>query len=172
MNKMILFYRATMMTNELFRKELGALLVWIATLLYLRGFPAMKLPPTPSECVELIVELLLECQNCSRSNDISKTTKSVTSAPQSKKIRPEISISKPRKPPNKLHARLIVTLRELVQGAWSFSRERTHYSKERTRKKSRHKFETRIPFSEGASRLSFVFRTRLIVVCLITMLGC
>ena len=69
MNKMILFYCATMMTNELFRKELGALLVWIATLLYLRGFPEMKLPPTLNECVELIVELLLECRNFSRSND-------------------------------------------------------------------------------------------------------
>ena len=89
-----------MMMNELFRKEIGALLVWIATLLYLCGFPEMKLPPAPCKCVELIVELLLECRNCSRSNDGSKTTKSDKSAPQNPESRPEIPIPKPQDPPD------------------------------------------------------------------------
>ena len=101
MNKMILFYCATMMTNELFRKELGALLVWIGTLLYLCGFPEMKLPPAPSECFELIVELLLECRNWFRSNDGSKISKYVKSVPQSDTFRPAITILKKREPPDK-----------------------------------------------------------------------
>ena len=140
MNKMILFYCDTMMTNELFRKELGALLFWIATLLYLRGFPAMKLPPTPSEYIELIVELLLECQNSSQSNDGRKTTKSVKIAPQNYRFRLAIPIPKLQNPPDKdtpfdVHRRnrLIVGLLIMMLGfrAHFQSSKRTASTKER-----------------------------------------